>query len=88
MYLLGRELFGGRLVPLLGAALASSFHLFMDQPCAPLSHGPYVVLAPLAFWLMLRAARTGRGWIWAGAAIAATQLARSDGLLLFGARWD
>ncbi|MBM3985259.1 MAG: hypothetical protein FJ296_06180, partial [Planctomycetes bacterium] len=85
VWLLGRELCGGRLVPLLGAALASTFHLFLDQPCAPLSHGPYVVLAPLSLWLSLRAARTGRGWLPAGAAVGLTQLARSDGLLLFGA---
>lgn len=85
VWLLGRELCGGRLVPLLGAALASTFHLFLDQPCAPLSHGPYVVLAPLSLWLALRAARTGRGWLPAGAAVGLTQLARSDGLLLFGA---
>jgi 4-amino-4-deoxy-L-arabinose transferase-like glycosyltransferase len=85
IYLLGRELFGGRAVPLAGAALATTFHLFMDQPCAPLSHGPYVVLSTFALWLILRAARTGRGWIWAGLLIGATQMARSDGLLLFGA---
>jgi|GEM_PF-3009002 len=83
VYLLGRELVGGRLVPLLAAALASSFHLFLDQPCAPLSHGPYLVLATTTFWLALRAARTGRGWAFAGAAVAATQLTRSDGMLLF-----
>jgi 4-amino-4-deoxy-L-arabinose transferase-like glycosyltransferase len=83
VYLLGRELIGGRVVPLLGAALSATFHLFLDQPCAPLSHGPYVVLASLSLWLGLRAARTGRGWLWAGAAIGVTQLSRSDGLLLF-----
>ncbi|HEX5012001.1 MAG TPA: glycosyltransferase family 39 protein [Planctomycetota bacterium] len=85
VYLLGRQLVGGRLAPLLGAALASTFHLFLDQPCAPLSHGPYVVLASLALFLGLRAARTGRGWIWAGAAIGATHMARSDGVVLFAA---
>lgn len=81
-WFLARELCGGRLVPLLAAALASSFHLFLDQPCAPLSHGPYVVLASLALALALRAGRTGRGWALAGGAVALTQLARSDGLLL------
>ena len=85
VWLLGRELCGGRLVPLLGAALATTFHLFLDQPCAPLSHGPYLVLASLALWLALRAARTGRGFLPAGAAVGLTQLARSDGLLLFAA---
>jgi len=84
-WLLGRELCGGRLVPLLGAALASTFHLFLDQPCAPLSHGPYVVLASLSLALALRAARTGRGWALAGGAVALTQLSRSDGLLLLAA---
>ncbi len=85
VYLLGRELLGGRLVPLLGAGLASTFHLFLDQPCAPLSHGPYMLLATTTFWLALRAARTGRGWAWAGASVAATQLTRSDGILLAAA---
>ena len=83
VYLLGRQLVGGRVVPLLGAALATTFHLFLDQPCVPLSHGPYVVLASLSLFLGLRAARTGRGWLWAGAAIGATQMARSDGIVLF-----
>jgi hypothetical protein len=85
VYLLGRQLVGGRLAPLLGAALATTFHLFLDQPCVPLSHGPYVVLATLALFLGLRAARTGRGWLWAGAAVGATQMARSDGVVLFAA---
>lgn len=84
-WFLARELCGGRLVPLLAAALASTFHLFLDQPCAPLSHGPYVVLASLALALGLRAGRTGRGWALAGGAVALTQLARSDGLLLSAA---
>ncbi|HTE05870.1 MAG TPA: glycosyltransferase family 39 protein, partial [Planctomycetota bacterium] len=81
-WLLGRELFADGRVALLGAALCAGFHLFLDKPCAPLSHGPYLVLATLSLWLIVRSARTGRGCGLAGAAIAATQLARSDGILL------
>jgi len=83
VYLLGRELWDDRRVALLGAALAATFHLFLDQPSAPLSHGPYVVLATLSLWLIVRSVRDPRCLKWAGAAIAATQLARSDGILLF-----
>ncbi len=83
IWLLGCELFIDRRVALLGATFATTFHLFMDQPCAPLSHGPYLVLATLSLWLAVRSVRDPRCLFWAGAAIALTQLARSDGILLF-----
>jgi hypothetical protein len=85
MFLLGRELFRSRTVALLGATVAATFHLFMDQPSAPLSHGPFVVLCSLSLWLIVRSLRDPASLKWAGAAIAATQLARSDGIVLFGA---
>lgn len=85
MYLLGKDLFGSRAVGLLGATVAISFHLFMDQPSAPLSHGPFVVLCSLSLWLIVRSLRDPSSLPWVGAAIAATQLARSDGIVLFGA---
>lgn len=85
VYLLGAELWRSRAVGLVGALLATTVHPFLDKACAPLSHAPYVVLVPLALWLIARAARTGRGWGWAGVAIGLTQLARSDGIVLFGA---
>jgi hypothetical protein len=83
VYLLGRELFADARVGLLGALLSVTFHLFMDQPCAPLSHGPYLVLATLSLLLIVRSVRRPRALFWAGLAIGATQLARSDGILLF-----
>jgi len=83
VYLLGRELFGGRAVPLIGAALAAVFHLFMDQVCAPLSHGPYVLGCTLALWLILRSVRDPRLLFAAGGMIALVQLSRSDGIVLF-----
>jgi len=85
VYLLGSELWGSRAVGLVGAALATTFHLFLDQVSAPLSHAPYVVLASLALWLIVRSMRDGRSWKWAGAAIGLAQLARSDAIVLFGA---
>jgi 4-amino-4-deoxy-L-arabinose transferase-like glycosyltransferase len=85
VYLLGSELWQSRAVGLVGALLATTFHLFMDQVSAPLSHGPYVVLASLALWLIVRAMRDSRSWKWAGAAIGLAQLARSDSIVLFGA---
>ena len=85
VYLLGRELWDSRAVGLVGALLATTFHLFMDQVSAPLSHAPYVVLASLALWLIVRAMREPRSWKWAGAAIGLAQLARSDAIVLFGA---
>jgi len=83
IWLLGRELFPDKRVALLAATLSVTFHLFMDQPCAPLSHGPYLVLATLSLWLCVRSVRDPRCLPWTGAAIALTQLARSDGILLF-----
>ncbi|HZL99474.1 MAG TPA: hypothetical protein VFD43_04400 [Planctomycetota bacterium] len=85
VYLLGSELWGSRAVGLVGALLATTFHLFLDQVSAPLSHGPYVVLASLALWLIVRSMRDPRCWKWAGAAIGLAQLARSDAIVLFGA---
>jgi len=85
MYVLGRELFRSVAVGVLGATVATTFHLFMDQPSAPLSHGPFVVLCSLSLWLIVRSLRDPASLKWAGAAIAATQLARSDGIVLFGA---
>jgi len=85
VYLLGRELWDSRAVGLVGALLATTFHLFMDQVSAPLSHAPYVVLASLALWLIVRSMRDPRSWKWAGAAIGLAQLARSDAVVLFGA---
>lgn len=85
VYLLGNELWQSRVVGLVGALLATTFHLFMDQVSAPLSHGPYVVLASLALWLIVRSMRDPRSWRWAGAAIGLAQLARSDSIVLFGA---
>jgi len=82
LWLLGCELFRDWRVGLLGALLGTTFHLFMDQPCAPLSHGPYMVTAALALWLIARSVRDPRCLPWAGAAIALTQLSRSDGILL------
>lgn len=84
VYLLGRELFGSAAVALTGATLSVGFHLFLDQPSALLSHGPYVVLASLSLWLVARTLRAPDSLPWAGAAIALTQLARSDGIVLFG----
>ena len=84
VYLLGRELFGSALIGLVGAALSVGFHLFLDQPSALLSQGPYVVLASLSLWLAVRTMRAPSSLPWAGAAIALTQLARSDGIVLFG----
>jgi hypothetical protein len=83
VWLLGLELFRDWRVALLGAVLSVTFHLFLDQPCAPLSHGPYLVLATLSLWLIVRSVRDHRCLPWAGAAIALTQLSRSDGILLF-----
>jgi hypothetical protein len=85
MYLLGRDAFRSRAVGLVGALFATTFHLFLDQPSAPLSHGPYVVLAPLTLWLIVRSTDDPRWLKWAGASIALTQLARSDGIVLFAA---
>jgi hypothetical protein len=82
LWLLGRELFRDWRVGLLGALLGTTFHLFMDQPSAPLSHGPYLVTATLSLWLIVRSVRDPRCLPWAGAAIALTQLSRSDGILL------
>ncbi len=83
VYLLGRDLFGRTSTGLLGALAATSFHLFMDQPCAPLSHGPYLLLSTWTLWLVVRAVRSDRWLPACGGAIALTQLARSDGVLLF-----
>jgi hypothetical protein len=85
MYLLGRDSFRSRAVGLVGALLATTFHLFLDQPSAPLSHGPYVVLAASTLWLIVRSLDDPRFLKWVGAAIALTQLARSDGVVLFAA---
>lgn len=85
VYLLGRELWDSRAVGLVGALLATTYHLFMDQVSAPLSHAPYVVLASLALWLIVRSMRDPRSWKWAGAAIGLAHLARSDSVVLFGA---
>jgi hypothetical protein len=85
MYLVGRDAFRSRAVGLVGALFATTFHLFLDQPSAPLSHGPYVVLAPLTLWLIVRSTDDPRWLKWAGASIALTQLARSDGIVLFAA---
>jgi hypothetical protein len=83
VYLLGRDSFRSRGVGLVGALLAATFHLFLDQPSALLSHGPYVVLASLTLWLIVRSTDDPRWLKWAGASIALTQLARSDGIVLF-----
>lgn len=86
MYLLGRDVFGSRAVGLAGAALGSTFHIFLDQPSAPLSHCPYVVFASLTLWAIHRAVgdpRPRRLFL-VGACVAFTQLSRSDGILLFG----
>ncbi|MGQ0554109.1 MAG: ArnT family glycosyltransferase [Planctomycetota bacterium] len=85
LYLLGRDMFGSRPIGLLGALLGTAFHLFLDQPSGVLSHSPYVVLASLSLWLIVRAAEHDRWLPWCGAAIALTQLARSDAVMLFGA---
>jgi hypothetical protein len=85
MYLLARDSFRSRGVGLLSALLATTFHLFLDQPSAPLSHAPYVVLAALSLWLIVRSLDDPRWIKWAGASIALTQLARSDGIVLFAA---
>ena len=63
MYLLGRELFRNVAVGLLGATVAVTFHLFMDQPSAPLSHGPFVVLCSLSLWLIVRSLRRQSGTV-------------------------
>lgn len=83
VYLLGRDLFGCPRVGLAGALLSTTFHLFLDQPSAPLSHCPYLVFASLTLWLALRATQSPRLWPLVGASIALTQLSRSDGILLF-----
>ncbi len=87
VYLLGRDLWNCRRVGLVGAALSTTFHLFMDQPAALLSHCPYVVFATLTLWLALRLVRAGNMGSWAfafGVSLAFTQLSRSDGILLVG----
>jgi hypothetical protein len=85
VYLLAVETFRNRGVGLVAALLSTTFHLFLDKPSAPLSHAPFVVLASLSLWLIVRSTRDPRCLKWAGAAIALTQLARSDGIVLFGA---
>jgi len=83
VYALGRALFPGRWrTALLGAALSSCFHLFLGQAGVPLSVSPYVVLVPLALALALWAPARPLLMLPAGMAIAASQLSRSDGVLL------
>ena len=87
VYLLGRDLWGCRRVGIVGAALSTTFHLFMDQPAALLSHCPYVVFATLTLWIALRLVRAQDMTRWAlafGLSLAFTQLSRSDGILLVG----
>lgn len=81
VYLLGRDLFSRR-TGLLGALLATTLHLFLGQPSAPISASPYVVLVPLGLWLALHVAARPAWLFWAGVVVALAQLTRTDGLLL------
>lgn len=82
-YLLARELFG-RPIGLAGAVLATSFHLFLDQPSAPLSHGPFLVFSTLTLWLICKSMDRPFLLLFTGMGIALTHLSRTDGLLLVG----
>jgi hypothetical protein len=84
VYLLGRDIFESRRTGLIGALLSTTFFLFLGQPSAPISASPYVVLVPLTLWLCLHVAERPRLLLAAGAALALTQLTRTDGLLLLG----
>lgn len=82
-YMLGRELVGGRRVPLVAAALSATFHLFLDQPCAPLSHGPFLLTSTWVLWAILRSVRDPRWLPGVGVLIAITHLSRSDAVVGF-----
>jgi len=80
-YLLGRDLLGSARAGLVGALLATSFHLFLDKASLPLTHGGVLVFGGFALWAIVRSLESPRHLWLAGLFIAASQLNRSDGLL-------
>jgi hypothetical protein len=66
------------------AVLSVSFHPFLDQPAAPLSHGPYGMIAGAALALLSRGSLTARGGLLLGALVGLAHLFRGDALLLLG----
>jgi hypothetical protein len=81
VFAIGRDVFGSRRAGLLGAVLATGFHLFVDKATMPLTHGGALVFGGTALWAIVRAL-DDRRFLWlAGAAAACAQLNRSDGVL-------
>ncbi|MFN0205153.1 MAG: hypothetical protein ACKVS6_02420 [Planctomycetota bacterium] len=73
-----------RMLAARAALLAVAFHLFIDQPSNPLSHGPYGLIVAAALVLISTGTLTiTRGWI-LGVLIALGHYFRGDALTLFG----
>lgn len=66
------------------AVLAVAFHLFLDQPATPLSHGPYGMIVGAALALLSAGPLTLRRGAALGALVAAGHYFRGDALTLFG----
>lgn len=81
-YAAGRILIGTRAGALATGVLSLGFHLYLDQPCAILSHGPYGVFCGGALLVVLGLARGDR-WLPAfGVLLGLTYLVRGDSQVL------
>jgi hypothetical protein len=79
-----KALFHDRMLAARAALLAVAFHLFIDQPSAPLSHGPYGVIVGTALVLLSLGPLTmARGAV-LGLLVALGHYFRGDALTLFG----
>ncbi len=77
-------LFRDRTLAARAAVLSVAFHLFLDQPAAPLSHGPYGMIVGAALVLLSAAPLTTRRGLVFGVLVGLAHLFRGDALTLFG----
>lgn len=82
-YLTARELLGSRKLAFAAAIVATGFHLFLDQTCAPLSYGPYTLFGGLALFAILASRRQPRWFPFVGLLIGISYLSRGDSLVLW-----
>jgi len=82
VFFAGWFLLRSRTAGVAGAILALGFHLYLDQPNATLSHGPYALFAAAGLLIVMAWREHPRLLPWFGLCLGLTYLCRGDGQAL------